>query len=267
VVEVVGSTLGSASSAELVAGLASQLASSSSGIGFVYRCLDAVLEAWGVRDAMLILEEPPVGRQAFRARRRAPEGTWAAPLAVSGRRGLHTDPALADEDLGGIADLCQVALRLDLARYDALHDALTGLYNRRSFEDHLAQAVGRCRRYSWAFSLVFVDLDRFKALNDQFGHDAGDSVLRVVGDEMRRALRRGDVAARIGGDEFALLLPATETDFVPGLLERLRRDVRAATAGFDVGFSSGIASCPEEAEDVDDLTRLADKRLYEAKTA
>src|SRR5439155_21319787 len=92
--------------------------------------------------------------------------------------------------------------------------------NRRCFEAMLAQAAHGSRRYGWSFALVLLDLDGFKLLNDRLGHDAGDAVLRAIGNEMRRALRQGDVAARIGGDEFALILPATDPDFIPPPLSR-----------------------------------------------
>jgi diguanylate cyclase (GGDEF)-like protein len=82
---------------------------------------------------------------------------------------------------------------------------------------------------------------------------------------MRHTLRRGDLAARIGGDEFALLLPSTEADFVPMLLNRLQAGVARNTAEASVGFSTGVASCPADAEEVDALRRLADERLYTAK--
>jgi diguanylate cyclase (GGDEF)-like protein len=255
-----------AATQERIPALLGELAATQSGVAFVYRCLEAISEQWGVRDAVAVVEQPPLGRQAFRVGRRAPDEPWSAWHAAHARPGIYTAPRVtdADDDMAAIASLCQLALRLDLARYDSLHDALTGLYNRRCFEDMLAQAAGRSRRYGWAFSLVLLDLDGFKKLNDRLGHDAGDAVLRAIGNEMRQMLRRGDVAARIGGDEFAIILPSTEADFIPSLLERLRRGLEVDGEP-RVGFSVGIVSCPQEAEEPATLRRIADQRLYQAK--
>jgi len=255
--------------AAALGGLAASLAGTPSGIGFIYECLEALMDRWQLRDAIVVIDAPGVGRQSFRAARRALTSGWARRVALEAAPGLHTEPTITDGDalleLVAAAHLCTIALRLDTLEYDALHDALTALYNRRSFEGHLAHAVGRSARYGWPFTLVFIDLDNFKIVNDELGHGAGDEVLRTIGAELRHVLRRGDVAARIGGDEFALILPDTDPDYVPTLLERLGASLE--TFGHDpaVGFSVGIAQCPAEADDLAQLSRLADKRLYAAK--
>ncbi len=126
-------------------------------------------------------------------------------------------------------------------------------------------AVARSTRYEWPFTLVLLDLDHFKVLNDERGHQAGDAALRDLGERFRRTLRFGDNAGRIGGDEFAMILPNTEPDLVPALLDRIRR-----TEGVSSGcpaFSYGVAQCPNEATEFDELVKLADTRLYEAKQA
>jgi diguanylate cyclase (GGDEF)-like protein len=112
---------------------------------------------------------------------------------------------------------------------------------------------------------VVIDLDGLKEINDQQGHAEGDAALRALGDRFRRILRFGDNAARIGGDEFALILPNTDPDDVPPLLER----IGAAQVGARPcpAFSYGVAQCPSEADDVQSLFKLADARLYEAKHA
>ena len=111
--------------------------------------------------------------------------------------------------------------------------------------------------------MIEVDLDHFKIVNDHAGHQAGDAVLRDLGERFRRALRFGDNAGRVGGDEFAMILPNTEPDLVPVLLDRVRN-----ADGFErecPDFSFGVAQCPEDAADFEDLVRTADQRLYEAK--
>jgi diguanylate cyclase (GGDEF)-like protein len=239
------------------------------GLAFIYRALDALVSERELHDALVVLDEPPLGRQAFLAGRRLPADTWSAWHVAHARPGVHTLPVLVDGDteLAAVAGLCRLALRLELARYDAQHDALTGLRNRRSFEEALAAAASRSARYGWPFSLVLVDLDGFKRLNDRLGHDAGDAVLRAVGEVARRSLRQGDVAARLGGDEFAFILPSVGGDagFVPALVTRLQ-------AGLDevsptrVRFSVGVAVCPADATDPDTLRRIADERLLAAKS-
>ena len=126
-------------------------------------------------------------------------------------------------------------------------------------------AVARSVRYGWPFTLVMLDLDDLKAINDREGHAAGDEALRDLAERFRRVLRFGDNAARIGGDEFAMILPDTEPDAVPLLLERVRTAPGLTTRS--PAFSFGTAKCPDDADGLDALYRLADARLYEAKGA
>lgn len=251
---------------ELLAELAADLQAADSGLEFVYRCLDRLVADGQLYDAVIVVDRPPLGRQAFRSGRRPLDGGWAEEVALSGPVGLHTDPPVDDGGyLDAAADLIAVALRLDNLRYDSLHDPLTKLYNRRSFDDQLLQAVSRARRYEDAFTLVTIDLDLFKIVNDSYGHAGGDEVLRAIGAAMRRALRQSDVAARTGGDEFALILPGGDSDVVAPLIERLRDGVRALDRDLPVDFSVGIASCPGDADTVEALAALADTRLYADK--
>lgn len=244
--------------------LLSDLASSGSGLSVVYRALDGLVAEHGLDDAVLVVDEPGLGRQIFCAGRRALEEDESVEL-MTAPPGLYTEPQadLPQSEIDALVAVCVVALRLDLLRYDAWHDGLTGLYDRRSFERLLDMAVERSKRYGWRFSLVLIDLDNLKTLNDQGGHAAGDEALQALADRFRRVLRNGDNVARIGGDEFALILPDTDPDDVPALLERVAKP--SSEFGEAPQFSYGVAHCPIEADTVDGLFKMADSRLYEAK--
>ncbi|MEY2570354.1 MAG: hypothetical protein QOE63_704 [Acidimicrobiaceae bacterium] len=252
----------------LLTELVNALAVAPSGVSFVASALDRLLEHFDLREAHAVINDDVLGLQLFNAGRR-PFDLDRLPSGVLARgTGIHTEPTLPDEaaDLDAISRLCEVALRLDRLHYESLHDPLTNLYNRRGFDDHLSSAISRSVRYGWGFGLVLIDLDAFKSNNDRIGHQGGDAVLREVGERIRHGLRAGDIAARVGGDEFALLLHTDDTTAVDTVLERLRMPVDIPGAG-DVAFTSGIAMCPTEASTVDDLYRVADTRLYEAKDA
>jgi diguanylate cyclase (GGDEF)-like protein len=249
------------------AALADRLATAESGLHFIYDLLDELLDTGALRDAALVLDDPALGRQVFRARRQAP-WEWPLKALVELPVGLHTIPDHGDEDLDVlVSNLAGVALQLDLLRHDAGHDALTGLLNRRSFDDLLSQASSRSQRYGWPFALALLDLDHFKNLNDRLGHDVGDRALRSIGAALRQTLRAGDIAARVGGDEFALILANGHLDSVDSIVGRLRAALAGVLDPEPAGFSVGVALAPDEAVAMDELYRLADARLYEAKRA
>jgi diguanylate cyclase (GGDEF)-like protein len=263
----VGEAAGTASRGHaLVAGLVNDLAAASSGVAFIGSCLDRVLETWNLVEAWAVIDDAELGPQLFSAGRR-PLDLNVMPSTIFGLGpGIHTDPPVPDDegDLDAIANLCEIALTLDRLRYESLHDPLTGLYNRRGFDEQLAAAISRSLRYRWSFGLVVIDLDGFKSVNDRVGHQGGDRVLRQVGEQLRHGLRAGDVAARVGGDEFALLLHIDGPSSLTAILDRVHGTQGFGDAG-DVTWTAGLAMCPDEAATVHDLYRVADRRLYEAK--
>lgn len=254
-----GASAASDPSEELLA----TIATTDSGIALIYRSLDALVEQFSLEDAAVVLEERQIGRQVFCAGRR-PLGSEDEELLVA-PPGLYTQPALEHDDFDRslMLSLCVLALRLDVVRYDAWHDPLTGLFDRRSFDRLLEMAIARGNRYGWQFTLVTIDLDDFKQVNDTEGHLAGDDALRELGERFRHVLRVGDDAARIGGDEFAMILPNTPPEAVELLIERIR-----SAEGFDrecPAFSYGWAQTPGDATERNELMAIADRRMYEAK--
>jgi len=246
---------------QLGASLVQDLAGQDTGLAVVYRALDTLVERFDLDDAAIVVDEPGLGRQVFCAGRRPLDEDDE--LLFTLEPGVYTDPPLETDEIDAtmLTSLCSVALRLDLLRYDAWHDPLTSLYDRRSFDRLLEAAVSQSRRYAWKFLLVILDVDNLKELNDRDGHAAGDAILRTLAERFHHTLRFGDTAARIGGDEFALILPDTNPAALPKLIERITDD----NAGFSVSY--GSARSPDEADDFDRLFKLADERLYEAKGA
>jgi diguanylate cyclase (GGDEF)-like protein len=149
----------------------------------------------------------------------------------------------------------------------ALTDALTGCYNRRSFEMQLDRELQVAKRQHQPLSLIMLDLDRFKGLNDSVGHDAGDAALRLLSDCFKEELRGVDSAARFGGDEFALILPQAYAEGALIVAERLRaRIAEIQIPGFgNLSASMGIATFPRDGSSRSDLVVAADAALYSAK--
>ena len=152
----------------------------------------------------------------------------------------------------------------------AERDALTGLYNRRVFEERLAAEDARFLRYGRNTSLLILDIDHFKSINDTHGHEAGDAALKAVARVVRAAIRETDMAARLGGEEFVVLLPETPLAGALEIAERLRRRVEELTVEWEgipiaVRVSIGVASAPECAESPAHLPAIADAALYASK--
>jgi diguanylate cyclase (GGDEF)-like protein len=186
--------------------------------------------------------------------------------------------AVADERMSAAVDRLVtecVAAYFDRATselaHQARHDQLTGLLHHQAFVRELELELERAARYGHGVALVFLDLDRFKELNDTFGHPAGDRALRRLAGLLRDSLRGSDLAGRMGGDEFAAGLVEADEEAGSRLIERLGDRVDELVGDDQLppecSFSAGLAHFPDEASDADALFRLADQRLYEVKRA
>jgi diguanylate cyclase (GGDEF)-like protein len=150
-------------------------------------------------------------------------------------------------------------------------DELTEVGNRRSFDLRFREEISRSSRFGHTFSLLMIDIDGFKKFNDEFGHPKGDAVLRALGGLMRSASREGDVPCRVGGEEFAFILP--ETGKSDGLVfaERFRRRVESSVMAPDslnpITVSIGLAAFPDDGRNPDEIVWAADEALYESKRA
>lgn len=164
------------------------------------------------------------------------------------------------------------------ARHQATHDPLTDLPNRMLFADRLATGLARARRESTQLALVYIDIDRFKPVNDQYGHSAGDALLQAIAMRLRTLLRASDTVARLGGDEFAAILDHIESRAdTEALIELMRTALTrpftlqlnesGATIEVGIGASFGLALFPHDGETEHSLISCADARMYAAKNA
>ena len=193
---------------------------------------------------------------------------WACVVAVvaTGGEGM---PLLA---LSGVGLLVTAAILPMAHRHQlklrglAATDALSGLANHRRFHEILAADLEQARRGRRPVALVMLDLDNFKVVNDTHGHPYGDEVLRAVGTELRGVVRTTDTAARVGGEEFALILPGTDGELAYRIAERARKAIAGVSVNdIDLTCSAGIATYPADAEDASSLCQHADGALYWAK--
>jgi diguanylate cyclase (GGDEF)-like protein/PAS domain S-box-containing protein len=168
--------------------------------------------------------------------------------------------------------LSNLKLREEL-REQAIHDPLTGLCNRRYLEENLARELHRARRRKSPLCVAMLDLDNFKPFNDTFGHDAGDSLLRQLGQMLREKLRKSDISCRYGGDEFVLLLPDSSLADAQRRVEQIRvlvKELQIRHGGPPLGtitVSAGIAGAPEHNSTAAELLQAADNAMYAAKQA
>jgi diguanylate cyclase (GGDEF)-like protein len=199
--------------------------------------------------------------------------TWSAADLAAGHIYSHPGIVLWNGGVALIFFLLHVLLltalkhRLAIERHLATHDALTGILNRRAFGLAAERTLELARRFGHPFTVLFIDLDEFKQINDSLGHSEGDRVLQAVADALRQRARRTDAVARLGGDEFALLLPETGYAGAKELVLSMYRHVATSMARHDwpVHCSIGAASFERPPRSLDEVLQLADSLMYAVK--
>lgn len=185
---------------------------------------------------------------------------------------------LTKDELGHLAKTFNIMAR-QIERHEkiledlSIHDGLTELFNKREFMRRIIDEIARSKRYKSVFSLIMIDIDYFKAVNDTYGHQAGDEVLKAISAILKRGIRTVDFAARYGGEEIAVILPYINSEGAYEAAERLRKDIEAFTIpvskekAIQVTVSMGLAVFPDNADTDEKLVTAADKALYAAKHA
>lgn len=176
-----------------------------------------------------------------------------------------------------IAELEQKVRELETvlaeAQRMALVDSLTGLLNRRGLDTEIERTLAQSMRQGTSFSVLFIDLDQFKAINDTHGHDIGDQVLREVADFLKKTVRTSDIVARQSGDEFVIILPASDLLVAQYVAGKIRKGIAGtyfavkSCVGLTVGLSIGVASTSEGVREFSQLRTLADARMYKEKSS
>jgi diguanylate cyclase (GGDEF)-like protein len=241
-----------------------QLSATEFGIGFVYSVLTLLAQQYGLSDAVVVLGDEALGTQAFRLDRRNVSGDSLGSVATI--PGVFSEPdvvPLVVQDV--VRSVCQLALSLHVARHSAAHDRLTNIANQRYFDSALRTAAVQSARYGWKFTLVLADVNGYEVMNDRVGLSISDDLLRTFAYALRQSVRSGDTAARIGGDEFGVILWNAERAEVSSFTDRLRT---LQVPGADqIDFTIGTATSPRDSTDPDELYRIAAARLGENKGA
>ncbi len=211
-----------------------------------------------------LLEDRAFVNRERRARRRDGELMWTLESCA-----IVEEPGLPPTIEGTCIDITDRKRAEEEIEHLAYHDALTGLPNRKCLKDHMELALAQSQRTGSKLAVLFLDLDRFKLVNDTMGHGVGDEVLRQVATRLRGCVRAGDTVARVGGDEFVLLLASVEKEHVAPLARKMLDAVAAPLVAdsqrLSMTTSIGISLFPEDGSDADALLRNADIALYRAK--
>jgi diguanylate cyclase (GGDEF)-like protein len=190
---------------------------------------------------------------------------------MAGRIVIESELADTKTDLAEVRDdLSKARVKTEEAQQSALQDALTGLPNRVSFEQSLDHGLIQAKRHGWGLAVLFIDIDKFKSINDSYGHDAGDQVLLMVANRLKSFVRDQDIVSRWGGDEFVcLLLEVNQEADVTHLAQKMINHIAEAYEFdghvFSIVASIGIAIYPADGETADILFKNADKAMYKAK--
>ncbi len=251
-------------------------------------------DCWGLRLGRdHCVEDPAADLLCRHVREQEPPRYICVPMMAQGEAlgvlHLRVDPQMAAA--GGVSPLNEARRRLASAvaehtamalanltlretlRHQSIRDPLTGLFNRRYFEESLEREIRRARRRGMPLGVIMLDLDRFKVVNDNFGHEAGDVLLRSLGELLRRNVRGEDVACRWGGEEFAVLLPEATLEGTRGRAEELREVVKELKVPYQdrvlgpITVSLGVAVFPDQGLSGQSVLRAADAALYQSKAA
>jgi len=190
---------------------------------------------------------------------------------VNERIGIESELADMKIDLAEAhEDLAKSRAKEEETQQIAFHDSLTGLPNRLLFEQHLDHRLIEAKRHGWGIAVLFIDIDKFKSINDSYGHDLGDKVLLMVANRLQSSVRAEDTVSRWGGDEFVCLLSevrqeADMTRLAEKIVNRIAETFELGETVLSVRASIGIAIYPEDGEMADILFKNADKAMYKAK--
>jgi len=219
---------------------------------------------------------PPTMRSQLSLPFRLDDRVTLSLLAAAAQPDAFADlsPVVLDTLVGHIQTSLATAQKYDGIRREVVTDPLTNLYNRRFFETRAQEEVARSLRHQLPLTLLMLDVDHFKEVNDTYGHPTGDKVLQSVARYLHDAVRQSDICGRYGGEEFVLLLPNTPGRNAVFLANRLCAGVAdimhsglGIPSGVAITVSGGVATCPRDATDLDNLLLRADEALYEAKRA
>lgn len=176
-----------------------------------------------------------------------------------------------DESSRDIFHILTYKQRYELLEEEARRDSLSGLFNRRFFDENLRRELNRAKRLQHSLNLALIDIDHFKSINDQYGHQVGDEAIVALADSMKQAFRRADILCRYGGEEFAVIMPDSSIEAAFKATQRLQAlyrktcSERELKCGADLSFTAGIASFPSDIDTEEGLIQLADQRLYKGK--